>query len=139
MKRSITLLGVCLVSLVLVVGCGKKDDKDAMFGKVEKDGKKTAISKEKFMDYLKKKLALVGTPEYADAMVKYKAEAKDVKEIMDRQKIFEKYFGEYKNKEMDLLKSCGMTLGDVISASTAFKGDKEVMDLIYKLAKYVVY
>jgi len=138
-KKIVVLVGVFILSLAMLAGCGKKDDKDAMFGTTGQDGKKAAISKEKFMEYLTKKLAIVGTPEYADAMAKYKAEAKDVKEIMDRQKIFDKYFGEFKTKEMALLKSCGLTLGDVVTASTTFKGDKEVMDLVYKLAKYVVY
>jgi len=139
MKKIVLFVGVCVLSLAMLAGCGKKDDKDAMFGTTDQDGKKAAISKEKFMEYLTKKLAIVGTPEYADAMTKYKAEAEDVKEILDRQKIFDKYFGDYKKKEADLLNSCGLTLGDVVTASTSFKSDKEVMDLVYKLMKYVVY
>jgi len=139
MKRIGLWLVVFAAVLGLVAGCGKKDDKDAMYGKPAAGEKKAALGKDKYMDYLKKKLEMVSTPEYAAALAKYKAEAGGVKEIMERQKIYEKYFGDHRQKEMDLLKSCGITLSDVMNAAMSFKTDKEVMDLVFKLSKYAVY
>ena len=140
MGRSI-VRGLCLCAMVLaLVACGKSEPgKDGKGMDKTAGEKKSSLTKEKYLDYLKERLAIVETPEYGAVLAKYKAEAKDVREIMDRQKIWEKYFKEYQQKELDLLKKYGITLSDTMDLSRNFKDDKEVMQLIFKLANYAAF
>ena len=133
-----TLL-VC-VAILAAGACGKSDSgKDGMKEGKTTEVKKTALTKEKFMEYLKERLAIVETPEYGAVLAKYKAETKGVKDIMDRQKVWEKYFKEYQQKELDLLKKFGLSLSDTMDATRDLKDDKDVMQLVFKLANYAAF